>query len=87
MQQKTIAIDETLLARARDITGLAEDSALVNEALQALVARERAREDFRQETLAAWEHYRETGRSVPGEAVKAWLDSWGTAEELPAPRG
>jgi predicted transcriptional regulator len=26
------------------------------------------------------------GRTVPHEAVKRWLRSWGTAKELPAPR-
>ncbi|MGH7073780.1 MAG: hypothetical protein ACREFD_06200 [Stellaceae bacterium] len=26
------------------------------------------------------------GRTVPHEAVKRWLRSWGTAQELPAPR-
>jgi len=41
--RKTVAVDESLLARAREVTGLAEDSALVNEALKALVERESAR--------------------------------------------
>lgn len=35
-----IAIDDELYARAREITGLTEDEALVREAFQALVERE-----------------------------------------------
>lgn len=35
-----IAIDDDLYARAREITGLTEDEALVREAFQALVERE-----------------------------------------------
>ena len=36
----TIAIDDELYARAREVTGLTEDEALVREAFRALVERE-----------------------------------------------
>lgn len=39
----TLALDDTLLAQAREYTGIKEKSALVNEALRELVAREAAR--------------------------------------------
>ncbi|WP_404403233.1 type II toxin-antitoxin system VapB family antitoxin [Pelagibacterium halotolerans] len=39
----TLAIDDDLLAKARDLTGLNEKSALVREGLKALIARESAR--------------------------------------------
>ena len=39
----TIAIDDELLARAKSLTGIKENPALVREALRALVARESAR--------------------------------------------
>ncbi len=39
----TLALDDTLLARAQEITGLTEKSALVREALKALIERESAR--------------------------------------------
>ncbi|MDO9057685.1 MAG: type II toxin-antitoxin system VapB family antitoxin [Bradyrhizobium sp.] len=39
----TIAIDDDLLAKAQEYTGLTEKSALVREALKALVEREAAR--------------------------------------------
>lgn len=39
----TLALDDALLARASDLTGIVEKSALVREALKALVERESAR--------------------------------------------
>lgn len=39
----TIVLDDELLARAQALTGLKEQSALVHEALNALVARESGR--------------------------------------------
>jgi Arc/MetJ family transcription regulator len=38
----TLALDDDLLARAQSLTGLTEKTALVREALKALVARESA---------------------------------------------
>lgn len=39
----TIALDDELVAKAQDLTGLTEKSALIREALKALVERESAR--------------------------------------------
>ncbi len=39
----TIALDDALLARAQEITGVKEKSRLVHEALRALLERESAR--------------------------------------------
>lgn len=39
----TLTLDDDLLARARELTGITRTSALVNEALKALIARESAR--------------------------------------------
>jgi Arc/MetJ family transcription regulator len=39
----TLALDDALLERATDLTGIVEKSALVREALKALVERESAR--------------------------------------------
>ena len=36
------------------------------------------------ETLQALESVRE-GRLIPAEKVLAWMESWGTGEELPKP--
>ena len=39
----TLALDDELIAKAQDFTGLQEKSALVREALKALIERESAR--------------------------------------------
>lgn len=39
----TIALDDSLMAKAKDLTGLNEKSALLREALRALIERESAR--------------------------------------------
>ncbi|WP_175923936.1 type II toxin-antitoxin system VapB family antitoxin [Burkholderia latens] len=39
----TLSLDDALLAKAQQLTGVTEKSALVREALRALVARESAR--------------------------------------------
>ncbi len=39
----TLAIDDELLAQAQALTGMSEKSALIREALKALIARESAR--------------------------------------------
>lgn len=39
----TVVLDDELLATAQELTGLKEKSALIREALQALIARESAR--------------------------------------------
>jgi predicted transcriptional regulator len=58
---------------------------LAKEAITQFIEREEAAERFRQETLAAWEEYRQTGKSVPNDDVMAWLDSWETDDEQKAP--
>jgi Arc/MetJ family transcription regulator len=39
----TITLDDTLVEKARQLSGIAERSALINEALRALIARETSR--------------------------------------------
>ena len=41
--------------------------------------------DFRQDAIRAWEEYQATGLHVDAAEVDAWLASWGTEDELPAP--
>ena len=58
---------------------------LMREAITQYVDREEKREAFRQDTLKAWEEYRTMGLHATAEEVEAWLASWGTDMELPAP--
>jgi predicted transcriptional regulator len=60
--------------------------ALAREAVEAYVKAELAREQFTQDADKAWQHYQETGLHATSEEVFAWIDSWGTATELPRPK-
>ncbi len=58
---------------------------LVNEAIREYVARQELEQSRWQETLAAMESVVQ-GKVVAGQDVHAWLESWGSAKELPAPK-
>lgn len=50
----------------------------IGEALQ-------AREAFKQEALASWAAYKETGQHLTGAQVRGWLHTWGSDDERPVP--
>ncbi len=58
---------------------------LINQALREFLARQEQAQARWQETLKAMDSVAQ-GRVVSGEAVHAWLNSWGTADELPPPK-
>ncbi|MDP2786779.1 MAG: CopG family ribbon-helix-helix protein [Pseudomonadota bacterium] len=58
---------------------------LMKEAIRQYLDREEARESFKQEALASWQAYQETGQHLTGEEVNRWLDTWGTDQEKAAP--
>lgn len=84
----SIKIDDDLRRRVQHLAGLRQRSAhwIMREAIAQYVAREEARESFKQEALASWTAYQETGRHLSGQEVQAWLTTWGTdaQQELPA---
>ena len=45
------------------------------------VEREESRGRFKQEALASWTAYKETGRHLTGQEVRVWLSSWDTDDE------
>jgi len=55
------------------------------EAIQQYVEREEARESFKQQALASWAAYKETGRHLTGQEVRAWLNTWGSSEARERP--
>lgn len=59
---------------------------LAKEAITQYLDREEAAERFKLESVARWEEYCQTGKSVPHDAVMRWLESWGTENELEAPK-
>lgn len=83
----SIKLDEQMKARVQQLADARRRSAhwIMREAIAQYVDREEARESFRQDTLKAWEEFQATGRHATAPEVDAWLASWGTDEELPAP--
>lgn len=59
---------------------------LAKEAISQFLHREEAVEQFKQESIARWEEYCQTGKSVPHDSVMTWLESWGNKNELEAPK-
>ena len=82
-----IKIDAETKARVRRLADARQRTPhwLMREAITQYVEREEKREAFRQDTLKAWDEYRATGLHATAEEVEAWLASWGSADELPAP--
>ena len=57
----------------------------MREAIREYVAREEAKERFRQEALASWTAYQETGQHLSAREVREWLRTWGTDDESEIP--
>lgn len=83
----SIKIDDELKVRIQRLAGVRDRSAhwIMREAIRQYVEREEARESFRQEAMASWTAYRESGRHLTGREVMTWLDSWGTPAETELP--
>jgi predicted transcriptional regulator len=58
---------------------------LINQAIKEFVARQESEQTRWIETLAAMESVAQ-GKVVEGQAVHAWLESWGSADESRPPQ-
>ena len=58
---------------------------LINQAIREFIARQSVEDTRWEETLQALSSIR-SGKSIPEAEVDAWLESWGTEGELPAPK-
>ncbi len=83
----SVKLDADTRARIETLAGSRQRTAhwLMREAITQYVEREEKRAALRQDVLAAWQEYQETGLHVTGAEVDAWLTGWGTDAELPAP--
>lgn len=83
----SLKIDEGLKGRVQQLASQRRRSMhwIMLEAIQQYVDREEARESFRQEALASWAAYQETGQHLTGQEVRGWLNTWGTSDEKPVP--
>lgn len=84
----TVKLDDELKSRIQHLADLRHRSAhwIMCEAIRDYVDREEAMEDFKQEALASWTAYQETGRHLAGQEVRDWLNSWGTEKETKIPK-
>lgn len=83
----SVKIDDELKGRVQNLADLRHRSShwIMREAITRYVEREEARESFKQEALASWTAYRETGRHLTGQEVRTWLNTWGTEAEAALP--
>ncbi len=57
----------------------------MSETIEEHMHRDKQREAFKADALAAWRDYQEAGLHATGEEVSDWLRSWGTADEQITP--
>ena len=79
----SLKIDDKLKKRVQQLAQQRQRSAhwIMHEAIEQYVNREETRESFKQEAMASWTAYQETGLHLTGEEVRAWLHTWGTEAE------
>lgn len=79
----SLKISDELKSRVQQLASQRRRSAhwVMLEAIQQYVEREEARESFKQEAIASWVSFQETGRHLTGEEVRTWLGTWGSDEE------
>lgn len=84
----SIKIDDELKSRIRRLASLQQRSPhwIMREAIVQYVEREETRESFKEEALASWTAYQETGRHLSGDEVRTWLNTWGTEAEAELPK-
>lgn len=83
----SLKIDDVLKRRVQQLASQRRRSPhwIMLEAISQYVDREEARESFKQEALASWEAYQETGRHLTGQELRTWLSTWGTEDEQVVP--
>jgi predicted transcriptional regulator len=78
-------IDPVTKARLEDIAK-SEDRSLSYIAQKAFAAYLDARDFRREQILTAFNEAQTEKEFISGEGMKAWVDSWDTVQELPAPK-
>lgn len=83
----SLKIDDKMKSRVQHLASQRRRSPhwIMLEAIRQYVEREEAREGFKQEALASWAAYQETGRHLTGQEVRALLNTWGTDDERAMP--
>ena len=84
----SVKLDDDMKSRIQRLAEVRHRSAhwIMREAIRDYIEREETRESFKQEALASWETYQETGKHLTGQEVHDWLNSWGTGKENEIPQ-
>lgn len=83
----SVKLDDDLKSRIQHLADLQNRSShwIMREAIRDYVEREEAQESFKQEALASWTAYQETGNHLTSQEVRSWLKAWGTDKETEIP--
>ena len=83
----SVKLDDDLKTRIQNLAQVRNRSPhwIMREAIRDYVAREEARERFKQDALASWSAFRETGKHLSGAELSQWLSTWGTDKETEMP--
>jgi len=83
----SVKLDDDLKNRIQHLADARHRTAhwIMREAILDYVAREEAKESFKQEAVASWKAYQETGRHMTSQEVRNWLNTWGTDKETEVP--
>ena len=84
----SVKLDDNLKGRIQRLADVRHRSShwIMCEAIRDYVEREEARESFKQEALASWTAYQETGQHLTGQEVRDWLNTWCTKKETAIPK-
>jgi predicted transcriptional regulator len=82
-----VKLDDETRTRLKSLGEVRQRSThwLMREAIREYLEKEEAIEARNREADAAWADYQQSRRFVSHEAMTAWLDTWGTDQEGPAP--
>ena len=83
----SIRLDATQRDRLKAIAARQKRTAhaLATEAILQLIEQKEREHAWHESCDAALKHFDETGLHATHDEVSAWMDSWGTDKELPAP--
>ena len=86
--RRVLELDPSTDARLREMAAQRgqEASEVVADAISLLQSVVNVEEPDIEEDLRRLREFERTGEAVPLEDAKAWVDSWGTENELPPPR-
>lgn len=83
----SIKLDQNMRARIENLAASKQRTMhwMMKEAIRQYVEREEKYEALKQDVLASWKHFQETGLHATSEEVEEWIASWGTENEIPMP--